>query len=78
MSISKMFNKFKNGERVLVNGIGKNTEKYYYRKRGYVICRDPYYKDYNIRFPDGTEDWFDTESLRKSRKENKENGNKKN
>lgn len=69
MSILKMFNKFKNGERVLVNGFGKNSGKYYSRKRGHVICRDPYYKDYNIIFPDGTEDWFNEEDLRKSRKE---------
>lgn len=73
-----MFNKFKNNERVLVNGIGKNGGKYYYKKRGYVICRDPYFKDYNIRFLDETEDWFDEESLRKSRRENKKNGNRKN
>lgn len=73
-----MFNKYKIGERVLVNGIGKNNGKLYYKKRGYVICRDPYYKDYNIRFTDGTEDWFDERFLRKSRKENKKNGNKKN
>ncbi len=73
-----MFNKFKNNERVLVNGIGKNSGKYYYKKRGYVICRDPYFKDYNIRFLDETEDWFDEKSLRKLRRENKKNGNRKN
>ena len=64
-----MFSKFKNGERVLVNGYGKVSGKYFDRKRGRIICKDPYYKDYNVKFSDGTEEWFNEKDLRKSRKE---------
>ncbi|HJJ19347.1 MAG TPA: hypothetical protein OIM61_08940 [Clostridiaceae bacterium] len=54
-----MFNKFKNNQCVIVNGFGKCNNKLYQDAIGTVICRDPYYLDYNIRFEDGTEDWLD-------------------
>ena len=60
-----MFNKFKIGEIVIVNGIGKCNDTEYKNKIGIVICRDPYYLDYNIRFIDGSEDWLDAKYLEK-------------
>ncbi len=73
-----MFSKFKNGEKVIVyKGIGKKNGRFYYEKKGIVICRDPHFKDYNIKFDDGTDDWFDEEYIRKSNEEVKKNGNKK-
>ena len=60
-----MFNKFKNNEKVIVSGIGKCKSKLYIKKVGQVICRDPYYKDYNVKFEDNTEDWFDAKYLKK-------------
>ena len=51
-----MFNKFKNNQCVIVNGFGKCNNKLYQDAIGTVICRDPYYLDYNIRFEDGTDD----------------------
>ena len=59
-----MFNKFKINEIVICNGIGKGTEKKFHRI-GIVIEKDYYYKDYCIRFEDGTEEWFDEEDLNK-------------
>lgn len=66
-----MFNKFKNNQKVIVNGFGKCNHRRYRYKKGIVICRDPYYLDYNIRFEDGTEDWVDEKFLRKVRGEKK-------
>ncbi|MBO6232942.1 MAG: hypothetical protein J6I85_07015 [Clostridia bacterium] len=60
-----MFNKFKNNERVIVNGYGKNDGKLYKNVVGTVIWRDPFYLDYNIRFDDGTEDWLSPRALEK-------------
>lgn len=60
-----MFNKFKNGEIVIVSGIGKCDGKIYINIIGRVICRDPFYLDYNVIFEDGTEDWFDKKYLKK-------------
>ena len=73
-----MNDKFKIGEKVLVRGYGKEDGKFYNREYGYVICKDPYYKDYNIKFKDGSEDWFNKGSLYKIRKGKKKNANKKN
>lgn len=69
-----MFNKFKIGEIVVVKGIGKKNGWFYYERVGTVICKDPYFKDYNIRFKDGSDDWFDEQDIRK---EKLKNGNKK-
>lgn len=60
-----MFNEFKNGENVIVNGHGKCNDKHYRNVKGTVISRDPYYLDYNIKFDDGTEDWIDGIYLKK-------------
>lgn len=53
-----MFNRFKNGETVLVRGIGQNNNKHYRGVLAKVIERDPYYKDYLVQFRDGSEDWL--------------------
>lgn len=60
-----MFNKFKNNEIVIVNGFGKCNNKKYANQYAVIICRDPYYLDYNVKFQDGTEDWLDEKFLRK-------------
>ena len=65
-----MHNKFRIGDIVLIIGIGKCNNKAYYKRKGRIICRDSYYKDYNVQLEDGTEDWFDREYLFKA-KENK-------
>lgn len=39
-----MFNEFKNGEEVLVNGTGKNGGKQYWNVPARIIERDPYFK----------------------------------
>lgn len=66
-----MFNKFKNNEKVIVNGFGKCDGTFYKNAKAVVICRDPYFLDYNIRFDDGTEDWIDGEFLEKFEGEKK-------
>lgn len=58
-----MFNKFKNEQIVIVNGKGKCNGYIYINRIGIIICRDPYYLDYNIKFEDGTEDWLDEENI---------------
>lgn len=60
-----MFNKFKDGETVIVSGVGKRNGKKYENKLATVICRDPYFLDYNVEFEDGTDDWLDKKYLRK-------------
>ena len=60
-----MFNKFKNGDKVFVCGIGQNNGRIYKNIPGKVIERDPYFKDYLVRFNDGTEDWILAKYLRK-------------
>jgi len=59
-----MFNKFKIGELIICNGIGKNSEKMICAL-GIVVEKDYYYKDYCIRFEDGTEEWFEETDLEK-------------
>ncbi len=59
-----MFNKFKNGQAVIVYGYGENDGKFYNNKSAKVILRDPYFKDYLIKFKDNTEDWVLEKYLR--------------
>lgn len=70
-----MFNKFKNNQKVIVNGLGKCNNTLYQNKIAIIICRDPYYLDYNIKFEDGTEDWIDGKFLRKFEGENENEDN---
>ena len=65
-----MHNKFKINEIVIVNGIGKEKGTHYKNRIAKVICRYPFYFDYNIKFNDGTEDWLDGECLKKLEGEN--------
>lgn len=58
-----MFNKFKNGELVIVSGVGKCNNTIYVSVVGRVICRDPYFLDYNVILENGEEDWFDERYL---------------
>jgi len=59
------FNKFKNNELVIVYGYGKKERNFYKNKFGIVICRDPYFLDYNIKFRDGFDDWFNSKYIKK-------------
>lgn len=60
-----MFSKFKDYEIVIVNGFGKFDNKKYENQIAVVVCRDTYFRDYNVRFQDGSEDWLDEKFLRK-------------
>ena len=60
-----MFNEFKKGSKVIVNGTGQNYGKVYKNVPARIIERDPYFLDYLVRFKDGTEDWILPEDLRK-------------
>lgn len=63
-----MFNKFKNGQRVIVKGYGKKNGWFYSRRVGTVVCRDPYFLDYEVEFNNGTVDWFDEECITEIKK----------
>lgn len=60
-----MHNKFKNGEKVFVFGPGENDGTFYRNIPAIIIERDPYYLDYLVKFKDGTEDWVESQYLRK-------------
>ena len=56
-----MFNEYKKGHRVIVYGPGQKLDnngkcKFYKNKPAIIVERDPYYKDYCVRFKDGSED----------------------
>ena len=53
-----MFNKFKKGKKIVVCGFGEKLGKFYYQKLAIIKERDPYYKDYLVKFEDGSEDWI--------------------
>ncbi len=50
--------KYKRGDIVIIYGPGENDGKFYEYRIAVIIDRDPYFKDYNVRFYDGTEDWI--------------------
>jgi len=60
-----MHNEFKDNSKVFVYGPGQNDGKYYYKESAIILERDPYYKDYHVRFKDGTDDWILPKYLRK-------------
>lgn len=60
-----MFNKFKKGEKVVVYGSGEEFGRFYYHEPAVIKERDPYYKDYLVKFKDGSEEWFLSECLKK-------------
>ena len=63
-----MHNKFKIGQLVSVNGIGKCNGKKYKNAIGKVISKDDFFLDYEIQFKDGSIDWLDEKDLRVKRK----------
>lgn len=68
-----MRNKFKYGELVKINGIGKIYGKVK-NELGIVIDKDEYYLDYYVDIFFGNKDWFDEKYLEKIlEKEGKEN-----
>lgn len=71
-----MHNEFKNGSKVFVYGPGQNDGKFYNKKLAIILERDPYFRDYHVKFKDGTEDWILPKYLRKPYARKK--GNKKN
>ena len=58
-----MFSQINIGDTVLVNGLGKTDNMQYTNLIAIVIERDSYYKDFLVRFNDGTEDWFSPKFL---------------
>ena len=60
-----MNNKFKKGTKVIVCGFGEVEGKYYKCRTAYIVERDPYYKNYLVKFKDGTEDWISPEFMHK-------------
>ena len=56
---------FKKNERVIVCGYGKVDGKFYKDVPATIIERDPYYKDYHVKFKNGTEDWLSPQYIRK-------------
>lgn len=60
-----MNNKFKNGSNVIVYGPGEKDGKFYKNKSAIIVERDPYYKDYLVRFKDSSEDWLLPVHIRK-------------
>ena len=60
-----MQSEFKKGSKVIVYASGENTGKFYKNVPATIVECDPYYKDYCVRFKDGTEDWILPKDLRK-------------
>ncbi len=60
-----MRNKFKKGEPVIVNGIGKKDDKIYINRFGSIIERDAFFLDYNVEFSENEDDWFNERALKK-------------
>ncbi len=56
---------FKVNNKVYVCGYGKENGDFYKNVPGMIVERDPYYKDYLVRFKNGKEDWFSPEDIRK-------------
>lgn len=52
-----MNNVFKNGTKVMVYGFGEEDGKFYKNIPAIILERDSYFKDYHVRFKNGTEDW---------------------
>lgn len=60
-----MFNKFKKNHKVIVCGFGESNGKFYKNKPAIIVEKDPYFKDYLVRFKNGTEDWILAKYIRK-------------
>ena len=53
-----MFSRYKIGEKVIICGIGEFYGTKYENELATIIERDPYYKDYLVKFNNETEDWI--------------------
>lgn len=60
-----MFNRYKNKSKVIVYGPGQNNGNFYNNIPATIIERDPYFKDYHVKFKNGTDDWILPKYLRK-------------
>ena len=60
-----MHTNYKIGEEVKIIGFGKNNKNYYYYRKAVIIEYDIYYKDYCVRFKNGTIDWLSPKFIRK-------------
>ncbi len=60
-----MYGKFKKNHKVFVKGYGEKSGKFYNNKSAIIVERDPYFKDYLVRFTDNSEDWILPKYLRK-------------
>ena len=60
-----MNNEYKDGESVIVCGVGENSGIVYKNKSARIIERDPYFKDYHVIFSDGRSDWIKPKDIRK-------------
>ncbi len=60
-----MHNEFKNGQLVMVYGPGKNNGNFYKNQLAVIVLRDPYFKDYQVKFENDTEDWISPEYIQK-------------
>jgi len=60
-----MKQKFTKGTKVIINGKGKKNGKTYSNELGRIIEYDVFYKDYNVVFSNGTDDWFIAKYLKK-------------
>lgn len=60
-----MFYKFKKKSSVIVSGRGLSTGIFYQNISGTVVIRDPFFKDYLVKFADGKEEWFRPEALQR-------------
>lgn len=67
-----MMNRFKKGELVIINGIGKNTGKEFSNVIGIIEEKDYYFVQYKVNIMFDTSDWFHERDLtRVFEKENK-------
>lgn len=59
-----MFNRFKKKSKVMVYGPSK-AGRFYRNEVAIILERDSFFKDYHIKFKNGTDDWIDADFLRK-------------
>ncbi len=60
-----MFNKYRKNHKVIVCGSGEIDGKIYENVLAVIIERDAYFKDYLVKFADGTQDWILEQNLKK-------------
>lgn len=60
-----MMNRFKKGELVIINGIGKNTGKEYSNVLGIIEEKDYYFVQYKVNIMFDNSDWFHERDLKR-------------